>query len=143
VPASKGEGKLTRSEMMARVGQRNTRPEMAVRSALHRSGFRFRLHRTDLPGRPDIVLKRLQTVIFVHGCFWHQHAACRRAARPKSNVEFWDAKLARNTARDEAVIRQLEASGWRSVIVWECELRELGWEARLTTTLTLRQASAD
>ena len=130
-----GDPPLNRSQMMARVGGRNTRPELMVRSALHRAGYRFRLWRRDLPGRPDIVLPRFQTAIFVHGCFWHQHEDCRRATTPKTNVAFWKDKLARNKARDLAATKQLRAAGWKTLVIWECELREAGWEARLIETL--------
>lgn len=126
---------LNRSQMMARVGGRNTRPELMVRSALHRAGYRFRLWRRDLPGRPDIVLPRHKTVIFVHGCFWHQHEGCRRSTTPKTNVAFWIEKLARNKARDASAVEQLGAAGWKIIVVWECELRESGWEARLMQLL--------
>lgn len=134
---------LTRSQMMARVGRRDTKPERMVRSALHRAGFRFRLCRPDLPGRPDIVLPRFRAVIFVHGCYWHQHPGCSRATRPKSNVEFWEFKLARNRERDTAAAAQLVASGWRVLVVWECELRIADWQVRLIDRLRQPEASAD
>jgi DNA mismatch endonuclease (patch repair protein) len=139
VQSAKG---LTRSQMMARVGRRDTKPERMVRSAIHRAGFRFRLCRPDLPGRPDIVLPRFRSVIFVHGCFWHQHPGCGRATQPKSNVEFWERKLARNRERDTAAAVQLRASGWRVLIVWECELRIAGWQERLIDRLRQPEASA-
>lgn len=116
---------------MARVGRRDTKPELMVRSALHRAGYRFRVCRSDLPGSPDIVLPRFRIVIFVHGCFWHQHPGCSRAAKPKSNVAFWEEKLARNRERDITATTQLLAGGWRVLVVWECELRSIGWETRL------------
>ncbi len=137
-----GKRNLTRSEMMARIGRRDTRPERTVRSALHRAGYRFRLCRPDLPGCPDIVLPRYRTVIFVHGCFWHQHANCRRATKPKSNVQFWENKLLRNRGRDEVVMGQLRDASWNALIVWECELREVGWDARLINALMLQAALA-
>lgn len=111
-----------RSRMMAKVKGRNTSPEMAVRRALHAAGYRFRLHRGDLPGRPDVVLSRYRVAVLVHGCFWHGHD-CRRGRRPGSNVEFWDLKLDRNVERDRVNVRALEAGGWRVTTLWECELQ--------------------
>lgn len=112
-----------RSAVMARVKNRNTTPEKIVRSLLHAMGFRFRLHRKDLPGSPDIVLPRHKTVIFVHGCFWHGHTGCRRGARPTSNTEFWNAKIDRNVERDRLAVSGLEQTGWRVLTVWQCELK--------------------
>ncbi len=106
---------------MSRIRGRDTKPEVAVRSVLHSLGFRFRLHRKDLPGRPDIVLARHQTVVFVHGCFWHRHARCRFAYRPKSNIAFWSQKFRSNVVRDRRDRRHLHGLGWRVVVVWECE----------------------
>lgn len=114
-----------RSANMAKVKGANTRPELAVRRLLHRLGYRFRLHRADLPGRPDIVLPKHKTVIFVHGCFWHRHPGCARATTPQTRVEFWNAKFDRTVERDRAQMRELEASGWRVVILWECETRKV------------------
>lgn len=114
-----------RSWVMAQVKGRDTRPEMAVRSLLHRMGYRFRLHRKDLPGKPDIVLPRFRTAIFVHGCFWHRHAGCKRASMPTSNVAYWQHKFERNVARDAAHKAALEKAGWRVLVVWECELKDL------------------
>jgi len=109
---------------MARVKGRDTAPEMIVRSLLHRLGFRFRLHRKDLPGKPDIVLPKYKTVIFVHGCFWHQHEDCKASVRPTSNIEYWSKKLDRNIARDEENKAALKAEGWHVVILWECEIKD-------------------
>jgi DNA mismatch endonuclease (patch repair protein) len=114
-----------RSRNMARVRDRNTGPELTVRRLLHRMGYRFRLHRKDLPGRPDIVLPRYRSVIFVHGCFWHGHSGCRAAARPTSNAEFWNRKLDSNIQRDQAVRQELTGQKWNVLVVWECELREI------------------
>jgi DNA mismatch endonuclease (patch repair protein) len=108
--------------MMAMVKGRDTRPEMTVRRALHAEGYRFRLHRRDLPGRPDIVLPRYRTAVFVHGCFWHGHDCCKGRRRPSTRVEFWEAKLEGNVARDLAVAAALEATGWDVETVWECSL---------------------
>lgn len=115
--------KSKRSEVMSRIRGRDTKPERAVRSILHRLGYRFRLHRTDLPGKPDIVLPRSKIVIFVHGCFWHRHKDCRFAYTPKTRTEFWLKKLESNVAHDHKVQTQLSELGWFVITVWECELR--------------------
>lgn len=107
---------------MSRIRSSNTSPEVALRRALHALGFRFRLHRKDLPGKPDIVLPRYRTAIFVHGCFWHRHDSCKIATTPKSNTEFWQAKFDRNVVRDAKSRESLEAQGWKVLVVWECEL---------------------
>lgn len=96
---------------------------MLVRRFLHANGYRYRLHRKDLPGKPDIVLSRLKVCIFVHGCFWHHHSGCRFAVLPKSRVEFWETKLSSNVARDRRAIESLNEAGWRTLVIWECELR--------------------
>ena len=114
-----------RSRLMARVRNRDTAPELQLRRLLHGPGYRFRLHRADLPGTPDIVLPKFRTTIFVHGCFWHGHH-CPRGARPGTNVDFWKAKLARNRQRDQDVEDSLEREGWAVLTVWECELRTPG-----------------
>ncbi len=113
-----------RSRAMAQVRSKNTKPEMRVRSLLHRMGFRFRLHRRDLPGTPDLVLPKHRAAIFVHGCFWHAHPGCARATVPATRVEFWTGKLARNVERDAQKLRALQAAGWRVLVVWECEIRD-------------------
>lgn len=110
---------------MRAVKSENTKPEVRVRQMLHRMGFRFRLHRKDLPGRPNIVLPGKRAVIFVHGCFWHQHKGCRAADRPSSNTDYWNAKLSRNTARDKKNLELLKEQGWRAFIVWECQMKNL------------------
>lgn len=112
-----------RSENMRRVRGKNTAPEVAVRRALHAMGHRFRLHRRDLPGRPDIVLPKHRTVIFVHGCFWHRHEDCSRSTMPMVRREFWEAKFTRTVARDAEQAAALEALGWRVVVLWECDIR--------------------
>ncbi|MFZ3236852.1 MAG: very short patch repair endonuclease [Stellaceae bacterium] len=111
-----------RSKMMAAVRSKDTGPERAVRSALFSAGYRYRLHRRDLPGAPDIVLPRYRIAVFVHGCFWHGHD-CPRGRRPASNVEFWNAKLDQNLARDRASRAALEAAGWTVATVWECSAK--------------------
>lgn len=113
-----------RSWNMSRIRGENTRPERVVRSLLHRMGYRFRLHRRDLPGTPDIVLPKYRTVVFVHGCYWHRHVGCKYAYTPKSRVEFWETKFSQNVKRDVQVRSELETLGWNIVIVWECELRD-------------------
>ncbi|WP_265587965.1 very short patch repair endonuclease [Sphingomicrobium arenosum] len=110
-----------RSRLMARVRSRNTKPELRVRQALHALGYRFRLHRRDLPGTPDIVLPRYRTAIFVHGCFWHRHEGCRKTTMPKTRASYWRDKFAANVARDRRKQDALEHAGWRCVTVWECE----------------------
>lgn len=114
---------LTRSEVMARVKGKNTEPERAVRSLLQSLGYRFRLHRKDLPGSPDIVLPGRRAVIFVHGCFWHGHGCKRGCRSTKANVDYWTMKLAGNVARDARTRAELEALGWRVLVVWECEVK--------------------
>ncbi|WP_084652627.1 DNA mismatch endonuclease Vsr [Mesorhizobium sp. WSM1293] len=113
----------TRSRMMSGIRGKNTRPEMALRKALHRSGLRYRLHGAHLPGRPDMVLSSRRAVILVHGCFWHRHAGCHWCSTPASRPEFWAAKFDRNMTRDCEVVDALHAEGWRVAIVWECGLR--------------------
>jgi DNA mismatch endonuclease, patch repair protein len=113
-----------RSWNMSRIRSKNTRPELRVRSIMHRLGYRFRLHGQKLPGTPDLVLARQRTVVFVHGCFWHRHSGCRLAYNPKSRIDFWRAKFEANVRRDRSVRRQLRKVGWRVVTVWECELAD-------------------
>jgi DNA mismatch endonuclease (patch repair protein) len=116
---------MTRSRMMSKIRSRNTKPEIAVRSLLHQMGYRFRIHRKDLPGKPDIVLPKYSTIILVHGCFWHQHPRCRYAYQPKSRVEFWQKKFEDNIKRDRRVRRELKKQSWKVIVVWECELRKI------------------
>ena len=108
---------------MRRVRQKNTEPEIAVRRLLHRLGYRFRLHRRDLPGTPDIAFPGRRKVIFVHGCFWHRHSGCRAASTPKTRAEFWARKFDDNIARDARKITDLEALGWSVLVVWSCETK--------------------
>lgn len=112
-----------RSALMRSVKGRNTGPEVKVRKALHSLGFRFRLHRRDLPGRPDIVLPRHRLAIFVHGCFWHRHPGCKMTTTPKTRRAFWEEKFATNILRDQRNIVDLEKLGWRVATIWECETR--------------------
>ncbi len=118
-----------RSWLMSRVAQKNTKPELIVRRIAHGLGYRFRLHRRDLPGTPDLVFPRLRLAVFVHGCFWHRHLGCRLASTPKSRPEFWEPKFTANVERDRRKEEQLQAVGWDVKTVWECETRD---PARLT-----------
>ena len=113
-----------RHRNMAAIHSASTKPELALRRALWRLGFRYRVNEKRLPGTPDIVLPRYRTVIFVHGCFWHGHKGCKFYTVPKTNTDFWTSKIARNQERDQEVWRQLEAKGWAVIIVWECQLKK-------------------
>jgi DNA mismatch endonuclease, patch repair protein len=123
LPPRRSREPLTRSQMMSRIRARNTKPELLVRSAVHRLGLRFRNHGKDLPGNPDLVNRRRRWVIFVHGCFWHSHAGCPLASQPKSNAGYWEPKLEGNLTRDRAHCRELERRGYRVFVIWECETR--------------------
>ena len=122
--------KQQRHHCMSRIRGKNTKPEILVRKGLHARGFRFRLHNKKLPGSPDVVLPKYGVAIMVNGCFWHGHKGCRYANEPKSNVDFWQAKIARNRHRDEVTSAHLEALGWHVVTIWECELRGTDKSAR-------------
>jgi DNA mismatch endonuclease (patch repair protein) len=111
-----------RSWNMSRIRSRHTKPELIIRSLLHRAGFRFRIKNNKLPGSPDIVLPKYKIAIFVHGCYWHRHDNCSKTRTPKSNREFWQKKFAKNVARDQKVQRELESLQWRVLILWECEI---------------------
>ncbi len=113
-----------RSQIMSRVSGKNTKPELIVRSSLHNMGYRFRLHRSDLPGKPDITLPKFKKVIFVHGCFWHGHRGCRRSNRPSTNKKFWQEKLDKNMERDKLNIKNLKEFGWDVLVVWTCEVND-------------------
>jgi DNA mismatch endonuclease (patch repair protein) len=114
----------TRSWIMSQVKSKDTKPEIRVRSMLHAMGFRFRLQRKDLPGRPDITLPKYKTVVFVHGCFWHRHLGCKKTTTPATRVQFWQEKFRKNVERDERSQRELAQLGWTVIVVWECELRD-------------------
>ena len=114
-----------RSWNMSRIKGKDTKPELVVRSILHKMGYRFRLHRKELPGKPDIVLPKYKTVIFVHGCFWHRHKKCKFAYTPKSRVKFWKDKFAETVKRDKQHLKQLKENGWEVFIVWECETKDM------------------
>jgi DNA mismatch endonuclease, patch repair protein len=112
-----------RSWNMSKIKSKNTKPEITVRSLLHAKGFRFRLHNKNMPGKPDITLKKHNTVIFVNGCFWHHHKNCRRANIPKSNKDYWIPKIKRTQARDKKNINELKKLKWKVLVVWECEVK--------------------
>lgn len=113
-----------RSQMMAAIPSKNTKPEVAVRKFLHSLGFRFRLHQRICGVRPDIVLPKYRACIFVHGCFWHRHEGCKLASTPKTRHEFWQSKFDSNISRDQRVIKTLEINGWNVIVIWECTVRD-------------------
>jgi DNA mismatch endonuclease, patch repair protein len=117
-----------RSWLMSRVASKHTTPELRVRRRAHAMGLRFRLHRRDLPGKPDLTFAKHDTVVFVHGCFWHRHPGCPKASTPKSRISFWEAKFASNVARDAMAEKKLREMGWRVLTIWECETKN---DARL------------
>jgi DNA mismatch endonuclease (patch repair protein) len=126
---------------MRSIRSTDMRPELAVRSLVHKLGYRFRLHRKDLPGKPDLVFVSRRKIIFVHGCFWHAHD-CKIAHSPKSNLQYWGPKLERNRARDEKNIGALRADGWKTMVIWECEIRsEHTLKKRIIGFLGARAAS--
>lgn len=116
--------KQTRSRMMAGIRGKDTKPELALRRALHARGFRYRLHSNGVPGRPDLIFPKFRAAVFVHGCFWHRHAGCRYTTTPAARPEFWQSKFEANVARDCVVREALIQAGWRVVTVWECALRK-------------------
>lgn len=118
--------RATRSKAMRSIQAKDTSPEIYVRRALFKAGFRFRLHNAKLPGKPDIILCKYRTIIFVNGCFWHRHPECEHATMPASNCDYWQKKFQRNVERDKEEIRQLENAGWNVLVVWECELKKPG-----------------
>ncbi len=125
--------KEVRSYIMSQIRSKDTKPELLVRSFLHKSGYRYRLHRKDIPGRPDIVLPKYRTVIFVHGCFWHAHHGCSFFRMPRTRTEWWKAKLHRNRRRDRLAVKEVEKTGWKAITLWECDLQPA------TLPQTLRQ----
>ena len=114
-----------RSRNMSAIKSKNTKPEIKVRKVLHSMGYRFRLHSKDLPGSPDIVLPKYKTVIFVHGCFWHRHENCKYASTPKTRKEFWNKKFTENKKRDSEIQEKIKILDWRSVVIWECETKNI------------------
>ena len=126
--------KATRSRMMSGIRSKNTKPEKKIRSALHRRGFRFRLNQASLPGKPDLVFRKYNAVIFIHGCFWHGHN-CRLFKWPSSNTAFWRNKIERNRAKDAEVLVVLKKIGWRVIVIWECALKGKAQMAKLPNTV--------
>ena len=114
-----------RSRNMSAIKSKNTRPEIIVRKFLHSKGYRFRIHRKDLPGSPDIVLPKYKTVVFVHGCFWHRHEGCKYKTTPKTRTEFWENKFNENIKRDKNNFKELKKLNWKVLVIWECELNSL------------------
>lgn len=131
-PPIEAEPSPERRAFMARVGQKNTKPELIVRKLLHGLGYRYRLHRKDLPGTPDICFISRQKAIFVHGCFWHRHEGCRRTTTPKTRTDFWKEKFRQNVARDRRKIDDLQKLEWDALVVWECETED---ESKLESRL--------
>ena len=127
--------KTTRSYNMSRIKGKNTKPEMLVRKFLHANGYRYKLHDKKLPGKPDIVLPKYRTVIFVHGCFWHGHNNCKYFVVPKTNTQWWIDKINGNKANDEKATKALKKDGWKIITVWECELKPAKVEKTLATLL--------
>jgi DNA mismatch endonuclease (patch repair protein) len=117
-----------RSQVMSKIKDKDTKPEKIIRTMLHNMGYRFRLHRRDMPGNPDIVLPKYKKVIFVHGCFWHGHKGCARAKRPSSNENFWSEKLAKNMERDKKNQKELIKLGWNYLIIWQCQIKKVNSE---------------
>ncbi len=107
---------------MSRIKSKDTKPELLIRKALYKLGYRYRLHKKEVPGRPDIVLNRLKTLVFVNGCFWHRHEGCREASRPKTNSEFWENKIRKNVERDVRNYTTLQSLHWKVIVIWECEI---------------------
>lgn len=129
---------------MSRIRGKNTTPELVTRRLLHAMGYRFRLHRKDLPGKPDIVLPGRKAVVFVHGCFWHRHPGCRYATTPRTRTEFWEEKFRRNTERDATALAALTSAGWQVTIIWECELQNMvALQDRLRDELERRNKDSD
>ncbi len=127
-----------RSWNMSRIPSKNTKTELVVRSLVHSIGYRYRLHRKDLPGKPDMVFSKYRTVIFIHGCFWHRHKGCKITTTPKTNTEFWKKKFNRNIALDAEHQQKLLEAGWKVTVVWQCELKDLNkLAARISAYLTL------
>jgi len=123
---------------MSRIKGFNTKPELLVRSALHKKGLRFRIHTADLPGKPDIILPKYKAAIFVHGCFWHRHKKCKKAYTPKSRLDFWQNKFEENVIRDEKKEKELKKMGWKIFVIWECEIEN----AALLEKIVVRIISA-
>ena len=110
---------------MSKIRSKNTKPERLIRSLLHKSGYRFRIHKKDLPGKPDIVLPKYKTVIFVHGCFWHYHKKCQEGKIPRTNAIYWNDKFQKNILRDKQNSRKLRKLGWKVIVIWECHIKRI------------------
>lgn len=132
--------KEKRSRIMASIKSEHTRPEIKVRSWLHKMGYRFRLHTKKMPGCPDILMSKYKLAIFVHGCFWHCHPGCKKARCPKTNTAYWQEKLARNSMRDAEVNKALSALGWTVIVIWECEVADGRYIQQLTEVLSYTAA---
>ena len=127
--------KEKRSNVMSKIRGKNTKPELSLRSLLFKEGYRFRIHKKDLPGKPDIVLPKYKVAIFVHGCFWHYHVDCREGRIPDTNSDFWKTKLEKNIDRDNKNVASLKEQGWQVVVVWECDLKNEETCSRVITRL--------
>ncbi len=123
------------NKRLSSVKSKNTKPEMIVRKFLHMNGFRFRLTIKDLPGKPDIVLKKYNSVVFVNGCYWHRHKGCKGASTPKKNIKFWNEKFENNIRRDKANYMQLKTMGWFVIVIWECEINNGDFQKKLLSSL--------
>jgi DNA mismatch endonuclease (patch repair protein) len=128
-----------RSWNMSRIRSTDTKPEIAVRKALHAAGFRFRLHVRDLPGKPDIVLPKWKTIVFVHGCFWHRHKGCKDTTTPKTRTGWWLEKFKKNVTNDQKKRQALKTLGWRVVIIWECETKDTNFIENTVTSYIKRR----
>jgi DNA mismatch endonuclease (patch repair protein) len=118
-----------RSRIMSNIKPKDSKPELLIRSFVHSMGYRFRLHRGDLPGKPDLVFPKSRKVIFVHGCFWHGHRKCKRASLPVSNLKFWNEKISGNIARDKRNYVRLKKAGWKHLVVWQCQISKKKWDS--------------
>jgi DNA mismatch endonuclease (patch repair protein) len=107
---------------MSRIKSKDTKPELLIRKAIYKLGYRYRLHKKGMPGRPDVVINRIKTTVFVNGCFWHRHGDCSEASRPKTNSEFWENKISKNVERDVKNYKILQSAGWKVIVIWECEI---------------------
>lgn len=130
--------KKTRSRMMSNIKSKNTKPEITVRKLMFSMGFRYRLHNKDLPGKPDISIKKYKTAIFVNGCYWHRHEKCKLAYSPKSNVDFWNKKLNENVNRDKRNHKVLKELGWRVIVIWECQTKDLDYLKQIIVSLNIK-----
>ena len=128
-----------RSQMMSGIRSKNTKPEITVRRWLHKNGYRFRLHRKDLPGKPDVVLPKYKTVIFVHGCFWHRHNGCKYCITPKTRTDWWLNKFEGNIQRDSLVLAAYRDIGWNPLIIWECQIKDNSFKIILSSFFSTKR----